>query len=182
VNYKKGIIMYEIKFIKNPPTLENLKSLYEGELYQGVLQEFAGLSKHKLDERAGDNMELTTKLNYIVRRYLILNISFEEVLFEFKIFKKDILKFWLAKADFFIETDNEDGDGEFPEGEEPGEDNKSVVLETFGISKTALLDIFCEFYLLKTGDKERLLHYLKTTRMPGAKKYAGQITKLYRDI
>jgi hypothetical protein len=176
------MIMFEIKFIKNPPTLENLSSLYESELYQGVLQEFAKLSKHKLDERKEDSMTLINKLNYNVRRCLILNIPFEEILSEFEIHKDNILKYWLAKAEFFMETENEDSDGEFPKGEEPGEDDKSVVLQIFGISKTALLDIFCEFYLLKTGDKERLLHYLKTTRMPSAKKYAVQITKLHKNI
>ncbi|MDR0560430.1 MAG: hypothetical protein LBG92_09675 [Prevotellaceae bacterium] len=171
--------MYEIKFIKNPPTLENLKSLCESEIYQNILKEFAEISKHKLDDREQDNMRLITLLNYNVRRYMILNIPYSEVLYEFEIHKNDILRYWLASADFFIDEE-EDVDGEFPEGEELGEDDKSVVLETFGINKTAILDIFCEFYLLKTGDKERLLHYFKTTRMPDAKKYAGQITKLFK--
>lgn len=173
-------MMFEIKFIKNPPTVEDLKSLYESKMYQNLLNEFEKRSKHKLDTRKEDPTRLFNKLTYIKRRYLILNIPFGEVLSEFEINKDVFLDYHIAMTEFFNEESDESLDGEFPEGEEPGKEDKPEVEEVFGIDRTFLLDKFCEFYLLKTGDKERLLHFLKTTRMPYAKKYAGQITKLYK--
>ena len=172
--------MFEIKFIKNPPTPENLKSLYESEMYQSFLNEFVKHSKHKLDNRAYNNDRVNILLNHYRRRYLILNLPFEEVLLEFGKNKGEFLKYEIMATAFFIEETDDNPDGEFPDGEEPGEDDKSKVIETFGIDKTFFIDKFCEFYLLKTGDNERLLHFLKTTRMPYAKKYAGQIKKLYK--
>jgi hypothetical protein len=173
--------MYEIKFIKNPPTVENLKSLYESEMYQILLTEFAKRSKEKLDTREREATVLYNFLTRYQRSYLILNIPFEEVALEFEKCKDEYLDYLIAFYAFF-NKEEEDLLGEFPEGEEPDENDKPVVLETFGIEKSFFLGKFCEFYLLKTGDKERMLHFLKTTRKPFAKKYAGQITKLYKQI
>ena len=169
--------MYE--FIKNPPTVENLKSLYKSDMYQSLLNEFVKRSKHGLDNREQDLTVLSNKLARFQKRYLILNIPFEEVLSEFEKSKVDFLNYQIAAIAFFNEND-EDPDGEFPEGEEPDEDDKSELIEVLGIDRAFFIDKFCEFYLLKIGDKERLLHFLKTTKMPFAKKYAGQISKLYK--
>ena len=75
--------MFQIEFIKNPPTVEDMKSLYEGEAYQNLLQEFNKRSKYKLDNRDEDHTVLFGKLTRLQRRFLILNISFEEVMSEF---------------------------------------------------------------------------------------------------
>ncbi|MDR3095421.1 MAG: hypothetical protein LBU62_12425 [Bacteroidales bacterium] len=173
---------YKINFIKNPPTVENLKSLYESEMYQNLLAEFDKRSKHKLDTREQNITALYTLLTDFQKGYLILNIPFEEVVLEFEKCKDEFLDYAIARIEFFINEEDDNPDGEFPEGEEPGEEDKSVILETFGVEWSFFINIFCEFYILKTGDKERLLHFLKTTRMPFAKKYAGQITKLYKQI
>ena len=172
--------MFEIKFIKNPPTVANLKSLYESEQYQDLLVEFDKRSKHKLDNREQNQTALFTKLTRYQKRYLILNIPFEEVLSEFEKNRDEFLNYKIATIAFLNEKEDENPDGEFPKVEELGEEDKSETIEVFGIDKTFFIDKFCEFYLLKTGDKERLLHFLKTTKMPLAKKYAGQITKLYK--
>jgi hypothetical protein len=172
--------MFEIKFIKNPPTVENLKSLYESNMYQDLLNEFVQRSNYKLDNREQNTTILSNKLTRYKSRYLILNIPFEEVLSEFEKNKDEFLNYQIAATTFFNEKKDENPDGEFPKGEEHDEDDESKVIEILGIDKTFFIDKFCEFYLLKTGDKERLLHFLKTTRMPFAKKYAGQIIKLYK--
>ena len=169
---------FEIRFIKNPPTTENLVTLYENAMYQELLTEFERKSTHKLNETR-DRASLSSQFSHITRRYLILNIPFEEVLAEFEKLKKTVLEFTRLSVDFFSAQDD-DTLGEFPAGEEPGEDDKPVVVKKLGVARTFMLDKFCEAYLLHLGDKERLLHYLKTTRMPGAKKYAGQIAKLYK--
>ncbi|MCL2309993.1 MAG: hypothetical protein FWC42_09080 [Proteobacteria bacterium] len=168
-----------MKFITDPPTLENLKSLYQSEMYQNLLKVFSKRSKLKLDNRDYDDATIQILLNYAQRRYMVLNIPFAEVFSEFEKNKSALLAYFIATTEFFNEED-ENPDGEFPEGEEPGEENKSKVKETFGIARTFFIDKFCEFYLLKTGDKERLLSFLKATRMPFAKKYASQIEKLYQ--
>lgn len=172
--------MFEIKFIKNPPTVNDLKSLYESETYQNLLKEYDKHAKYKLDTRTGDYMGAINMLANVQKRYLILNIPFEEVRSEFERKKEDLLKYSILKINFFNDKEDDCPDGEFPKGEEPGEDDKSVVIESFAISRFILIDNFCEFYILNIGDKERLLHFLKTTRMPQAKKFAGQITRLYK--
>jgi hypothetical protein len=177
---KNKMNMYKIKFIKNPPTVENLKSLYESEMYQNLLNEFAERSEQKLDNREYSNDKINILLNRAQKRYLILNIPFEEVLSEFENSKDEFLNYQITVTDFFTKKEDKNPDGEFPKGEKPEKDDKSEVIEVFGLSKTFLIDKFCEFYLLKIGDNERLLHFLNTTRMPFAKKYTGQITKLYK--
>jgi hypothetical protein len=172
--------MFEIKFIKNPPTVENLKSLYESDMYQDLLNEFVQRSKQKFDNREQNMTVFFNKLTRYKQRYLILNIPFEEVWSEFEKNKDEFLNYLISVTTFFNKDEN--SDGEFPKGEESDKDDKSEVIEVLGIDKTFFINKFCEFYLLKTGDEERLLHFLKTTRMPFANKYAGQIIKLFKQL
>jgi hypothetical protein len=154
---------YKIKFIENPLTVDNLKSLYESKMYQSFLTEFNNRSKHKLDTRERDTTAFYNILTRYQKRYLALNIPFEEVVLEFEKCKDEFLNYGIAIIEFFNEDDDDNSNGEFPEGAELGEEDKSVTLETFGIDRLFFLDKFCEFYLLKTGDEERLLYFLKTT-------------------
>ncbi len=170
---------FAVKFIKNPPTTEDLAALYESAMYRDLLAAFEQKSGHRLDARDMDRSGLTIPLSHLKRHYLILNIPFAEVLSEFARLKETVLRFTLLSVDFFAAQEDE-ADGEFPAGEEPDEDDKSATVENLGIARTFMLEKFCEAYLLDTGDKARLLHFLQTTRMPNAKKYAGQIAKLYK--
>ena len=54
---------------------------------------------------------------------------------EFEKSKDDFLNYQIAATTFFNE-DEENLGGEFPEGEEPDEDDKSEVEEVFGIDRT----------------------------------------------
>ncbi len=166
-----------MKFIDNPPTTENLKELYNSTSYQNLLIEFEKQSNHKLEKEEDAVPDLYKYLNFIQRRYLILNIPFEEVCVEFEKLKEKLLGFTIRSIDFFV-AEETNADGEFPEGEEPDEEEDHTY-EEGGVSRTFILDKFCEAYLLELGDKERLLHFLKTTRMPYAEQYLRQITKLY---
>ena len=65
--------MFKIKFIKNPPTVENLKSLYESEMYQNLLKKFDKRAKHNLATREWDTTVFYSILTRYQRRYLILN-------------------------------------------------------------------------------------------------------------
>lgn len=168
--------MHTIKYIKNPPTIQDLKSLYHSQMYQELVKEFS----HQMKAEIVDD----TKYLHILldeKDFLHLNIPFEEIVNEFQENKEKILAFTIASVKFFIEND-EHPDGEFPEWEEWGEENAPTVEEILGFSSTVLLDKFREFYLLKKNDKDHLAYYLKATRMPYAKKYQWQITKIYKQI
>lgn len=43
--------MFKIKFIKNPPTVDNLRSIYESEIYQNLLKEYDKTAKYKLEAK-----------------------------------------------------------------------------------------------------------------------------------
>ncbi|MCD8178471.1 MAG: hypothetical protein LUE98_14040, partial [Tannerellaceae bacterium] len=167
-----------MKLIDTHLTIQDLKNIYHSDIYQKMLKDFNTHSAYKLSqEENSDN-----SFNNIQRRYLILNVSFDEVRSNLQKWHKRIVRYAILTTAFFSKKPDDLPDGEFPEGEESGEENKSEVIEELGVSRTWLLDKFCEFYLLETGDKDRLLDFLKTSRMPGAKKYQRDITKLYNQI
>lgn len=174
--------MTSIKYIKNPPTIDELEKLYFSSTYQNLLGEFAKVTKQIFYEGLEDRNALWNILGHTRRSYLILNLTFEQVNFEFERLKGQILLFAIALADFFGKEPNNDLDGEFPNGEEHENEDRPANIEALGIAKTFLLDRFCEFYLLQTGDKELLANFLKLTRMPFAKKYQGQLNKIYKQI
>lgn len=169
-----------MKYIKNPPSIDDLKSLYNSDTYQNLIKELdmAGINfvQNEVD------MRLINMLSHSQKRTIHLNIPFEELEAEFHKNTDELLKFTKAKITIFEKIDDEDIDGEFPEGEELGEENKSEVIEVLGYSKVILLYNIFELYLLKLGDSDRLFNYLKATRMPYAKKYQGQIRKIYKQI
>ena len=145
-----------------PPTVKNLKSLYESELYQNILSEFAKRTNCELDDREQDLTILLSNLAYCQRRYHILGIAFEEVLREFEKNRNNFLEYQIAVT----AESNEHFD------------------DFLKIDKTYFIERFCEFYLLQTGNFNRLLAYLTVfDKMGNAKnkEYAKRITKIYRD-
>jgi hypothetical protein len=148
-------------FLINLPTVNKLKSLYESKLYQNLLNEFAKRSNRELDNGEQDTSVLLNKLSYCQRQYLLLDIPFEEVLSVFENSKEQFLDYQIAATAFFTEIE----DANLP--------------EVSKIDKTYLIERFCEFYLLKVGDKKRLDFYLSSSKVPHSGQYAEQITKLY---
>jgi len=140
----------------NTPSLEELKSFYESEPYQSALNEFANRANREFDKREFvDMFALFFKLSYCQRRYMILDVPFREVLSEFEKNKDNFLDYQVAATEHFNEQE---------------------------IDTTHLMEKFCEFYLLQTGNQERLMHYLMIVRSGisfSYKKYLKQITKLY---
>lgn len=169
-----------MKYIKNPPTLDELKSLYDSEVYQNLIKELEADNIKFVQDELG--MRLINMLSFCQKNAIQLNIPFAELEADFHKNTKRLIKFTKAKISFFDEIGEEDIDGEIPEGEELGEENKSEVIETLGYSKIILLNDFYEFYLLKLDDKDRLLHYLKRIGTPYAEKYLGQIKTIYKQI
>ena len=152
------------------PTVENLKVLYESEMYQNLLSKFIERSSLKLDNRESNSAVLYSKLVYCQRRYQLLNISFEEL---WEAFENNIdlfLTYQIIATDFFNQKDRTLEFGLM----------ESDLINVNNIDKTYLLERFCEFHLLQSGNKERLICYLGRTKVMYIVKYAEQITKLYR--
>jgi len=169
-----------MKYIDNPPSIDELKSLYNSDIYQSLIKELeiAGI---KFVQSEVD-MRLINILSHAQKRTIHLNIPFEELESEFHKNADELLRFTKAKITFFEKISDKDIDGEIPKGEELGEENKSKIIEVLGYSKIILLYNIFELYLLKAGDSERLFNYLKASRMPYAKEYQGQLKKLYKQI
>lgn len=172
---------YKIKFIQmnSTPTIADLKKIFNSDIYQQMLIDYAKVAIHKLDARDIDGFGLNI-LQRLERDYKFLGLTTAQIFEYLEQRRLKLVSYTISCINFF-NTQPED-DGDFPEGEEQGEENKSEIIEVLGISSTLFLDKFCEFYILENKDKDQLLQYLKITRMPGAKKYAGQITKLYKQL
>ena len=141
------------------PTLVELKTFYDSEHYQNMLYEFATRSNREFDHREFDDMfRLYFKLTYCQRRYVILNVPFFDVLSVISSHRDKFLNYQIAATEFF---------------------------QIQEIDTTYLIERFCEFYLLHTGDYSRLLSYLfivKPSISFRPRQYADKITTLYRQI
>ena len=116
---------------KNQPTVAELKSLYESEIYQNLLHEYARRSNRELDSNEQDEIELLKELTWLRKCYALLDAPFEEILSEFKRSKDLFLDYLIAKKKF-----NKDRI-ELP-----------IVSKIY---KTYLLACFCEFYMSLTA-------------------------------
>ena len=68
---------------------------------------------------------------------------------------------------------------DYPAGEEPCEDDKSVTLEVFGYPETSIVEFIIELDMVKNHPKQ-LADYYKRLRIPGAAKFASSIKRLYK--
>jgi hypothetical protein len=142
---------------ENELTLEELTSFYESEQYQNMLVEFTNRSKREFGSRETDMFNLFFSLSYCQRRYMILDVPFSKVLSEIERNRDIFLDYQVSATDFFNEQE---------------------------IDPTYLIEKFCEFYLLQTGDFRRL-HYYLTIAKPSIsfypRKYAETITQLHKN-
>ena len=139
----------------NMPTLEELTKFYNSEQYLQLLNEFVARSKRELGSRETDMFRLFFKLSYCQRRYVVLNVPFGEILSAIEKNTDTFINYQVAATEFFDEQE---------------------------IDTTYLIEKFCEFYLLLTGDQNNLHFYLNAVkpRMHFSKRlYAEQITNLY---
>ena len=146
---------------KNSPRLEELKELkefYDSERYLNLLNEFARRSNRELESReAFDMFRLFIKLSNCHGRYKILDVPFADVLSVIETNRETFLDYQVAATVFF--------------------DERHI------IGAAHLMEKFCEFYLLQSGDDNRLLRYLASSKSEISfqpVKYAEKITKLYR--
>ena len=94
--------------------------------------------------------------------------------------RKDIIiwskKFW----QYCDDMSEEYPDGEFPEGEEIAEDDKSTLIEEGKYSLTSVAMYIIELDILMNHQKV-LADYYKRVDIPGAVKYAREMKNLYRE-
>ena len=121
---------------KNMPTVAELKSLYESEMYQNLLNELAKCSNRELDKNEQDQSELLEKLTFLRKCYALLDASFEEILSEFKRSQDLFLDYLIAN----LQKSNHD---------------RLEIPVVSKIDKTYLLDCFCEFYLMVTAIRQK---------------------------
>jgi len=144
--------------VVNMPTVEELGQFYNSEQYLKLLNEFSDRSKRELGSRETDMFRLFFKLSYCQRRYMILNVPFSEVLSAIEKCTNTFIDYQVAATAYFDEKE---------------------------IDTTYLIEKFCEYYLLHTDDKNRLIDYLvmvkpsKTSMFHRPRLYAKQITNLY---
>lgn len=67
---------------------------------------------------------------------------------------------------------------EYPDGQEPDEDEKTVTTAVLGKSVTFIFDNMIEYYFIKNNPIE-LERYLKDIGIPNSKKYAKEICEVY---
>ena len=120
---------------KNQPTVEELKSLYESEMYQNLLNEYVRRSNRELDHNEQDESELLKELTFLRKCYALLDAPFEEILSEFRRSKDLFLNYQIAN----LKKCNHDRI-ELP-----------VVSK---IHKTCLLACFCVFYMALTAIRQ----------------------------
>ena len=131
---------------RNKPTVAELKSLYESEMYQNLLHEFAKRSNRELDNNEDDQSELLRRLTWLRKCYALLDAPFEEILSEFKRSKDLFFDYLIARL--------------------KKRSNDRIALPIVSkIDKTYLLECFCDFYMVLTAIRQK-----STTRRSTARK------------
>jgi hypothetical protein len=125
---------------KNTPTVAELKSLYESEMYQDLLREYAKRTNRELDNSEQDESELLHELTFLRKRYALLEASFEEIISEFAKHKDQFLEFQIAMVS------------------QRKYNNDAIESRLVSkIHKTYLLSCFCVFYIAQTAIQKRLM-------------------------
>lgn len=95
--------------------------------------------------------------------------------------KENIIRWIEGFLRYSNDTPDQYPDGEFPEGEEPSEYEKSKVISVGKLGKSSFAMYMIEFEILN-NHSEILVDYYKSLRIPGANKYAKEMKKLFNSI
>lgn len=164
--------------------METIKAFLESDIYLDIIKKL-GVDNFN-DELL--NIEIERLINRLKQRQFLLEgfnckLYSEKELVEFyeQIIEencRDIIiwskNFWKYSND----TVEEYPDGEFTEGEEIDEEEKSTIISIGKYAITSIAMYIIEFDILK-NHSEILADYYKRLRIPGAMKYAKEMKKLY---
>ena len=167
--------------------METIKEFLESDIYLDIIKKL-GVDNFN-DELL--NIEIERLINRLKQRQFLLEgfnckLYSEKELVE--IYKqmieencRDIIiwskKFWKYSNDVVEEYP----DGEFPEGEEIDEEEKSTITSIGKYAITSIAMYIIEFDILK-NHPEILADYYKRLHIPGAMKYAREMKKLYKKV
>ncbi len=151
--------------------MKQLKRLVESEIYAKAIQEICQSVQIKIYP---GYEELLLKIDSEeLERAMISVDDLESILLTDY---QKIISFAAAKI---VKFGKEEAIQEYPEGEEPDEDDKDDNIIHHGYSKGFLLLYATEYFILKYKP-DTLAHFLKISRIPQAKKYAKELNDLYK--
>jgi len=141
--------------VEKMPTLEELNHLYESEQYKNLLKEFAYRLNIEIECREDDKHNLFFKLLHCQRCYMALNEDLASILEVVENNRERFIEHQVAVTKHFNEQD---------------------------IDSTYLIEKFCEFYLLQTGNIKRLYSYLNVAQSHAPNdKNTSNIPKIYKE-
>ena len=167
--------------------MKTIKAFLESDIYLDIIKKLGADNFN--DELL--NIEIERLINRLKQRQFLLEgfnckLYSEKELVEF--YKqmieencRDIIiwskKFW----QYCDDMSEEYPDGEFPEGEEIAEDDKSTLIDEGKYSLTSVAMYIIELDILMNHQKV-LADYYKRVDIPGAIKYAREMKSLYRAV
>jgi len=138
------------------PTLEELKIFYESEMYVSMLKEFAHRMSIEIGYIEEDKHNQFFMLLRCQRRYMVLNEDFVNVIEVIENNREHFIDYQVEAAKHF--DDHE-------------------------IDTTYLMERFCEYYLLHTGENKRLYNYLAIVQSNSSNiRKTSNIPRIYQEI
>jgi hypothetical protein len=153
--------------------MERIKKFIESELYNDLIKQIKEVSKIEVQSNCPEMLFSFDKENLDFAK-----ISVDDLESLLNSDKEKIIEYVKIKLIKYLNIEMEQ---EYPEGYEPDEDDKPVVLKVSPFYKNFLNIYLIEYYLLKNRPTE-LEAYFKLTRIPGAKKYAKELKEIYSKI
>jgi len=153
--------------------MQSIKNLIEGNGYKALLQNV----RQQINIQVNENDPPSAMLNIDVNNLRAAKLDAQALENILETDLNEITKYAVLK----IGTVKDDGEQEYPEGEEPDEDDEDEVIETLPYYKDFLVGMIIEYILLKQKPSE-LAAYLKALRIPGAKKFEKELKDIYSNI
>lgn len=169
--------------------MKTIEELLTSDWYQTIITELIQLKPHiKFTQHADYEADLLMR-SFKERNYVLegldSSIPTEEecakwLMERYNEEKSSIMSYVVARLTFSEQLDD-DPNGEFPEGEEPDDGDRSKVIEVLGFTRSVIANTIIEYDFLKNHPRQ-LTAYYKRTRIPGAAKFSSQIKKLYASV
>jgi hypothetical protein len=153
--------------------MESIKTLIEGNSYKTLLENV----RKEINIRVNEANLPSALLNVDVNRLRAAKLDAQALENILGTDMNEITRYVVSR----IGTVKDDGEQEYPEGEEPDEDDEDEVIETLPYYKNFLVGFIIEYCLLKQKPSE-LPAYLKALRIPGAKKFEKELKDIYSSI
>ncbi len=167
--------------------METIQNFLESDLYLSFIQK---LGRDHFEEKQYTMELLCLKDRLKQRQYLLegfhCQLQSEKEIIEFyqKIMEEnrhDIIRWIQQFWEYSRHTSEDYPDGEFPEGEEIDEEDKSSIIMVGKYVRSSIAQYLIEFDILK-NHSEILSDYYKRLRIPDATKYAKEMKKLFHRV